>query len=378
MRRDHKHSFRRGTVLVFTVLMMIGMLGMLALAVDIGYVFVVDSELQRTADAAALAAAWDLIGDGDLADPDNPLSAVQMARATAVRFTGLNRAGGQAPLLAPADTDVGRLVNFGSSAPMDYSDPALYNAVRVRVGRTSERNGEVGLFFAKALGIDSCPLEAEATAAFVSSFRGFRVPSSGENLNILPFALDQTTWDALMAGNGGDDWTWDAEDGRVVSGDDDVLEVNLFPQGTGSPGNRGTVDIGSSNNSTNDIKRQILEGISQADLDYIGGKLEFNDDGKLYLNGDTGISAAVKAQLEQIKGQPRIIPIFSSVTGPGNNAEYTIVAFVGVRIMEVKLTGSMSSKRVIVQPAQVFCRGGIPDLEAPPCEFVYSPVWLVR
>ncbi len=94
----------------------------------------------------------------------------------------------------------------------------------------------------------------------------------------------------------------------------------MFPQGTGSPGNRGTVDIGSSNNSTADIARQIVHGISPSDFAQLGGKLEFDDSGKLYLNGDTGISAGVKDELASIMGQPRIIPIFSTVSGNGNNA----------------------------------------------------------
>ena len=71
----------------------------------------------------------------------------------------------------------------------------------------------------------------------------------------------------------------------------------------------------------------------------IGGSLQFNASGVLHLNGDTGISAGVKDELASIIGQPRIIPIFSSVVGPGNNADYTIVKFVGVRILAVKLTG---------------------------------------
>jgi hypothetical protein len=86
----------------------------------------------------------------------------------------------------------------------------------------------------------------------------------------------------------------------------------------------------------------------------------------------------VKDDLVSIKGKPRIIPIFQSVTGPGNNAEYTIVKFVGVRVMEVKLTGSMSSKKVIIQPANIVAKGGIPDPGATTTEHVYSPVWLVR
>ena len=62
----------------------------------------------------------------------------------------------------------------------------------------------------------------------------------------------------------------------VTSGSDGWLELNLFPNGTGAPGNRGTVDIGSPGNSTNDIERQILYGVSPSDLAFHGGKLELD------------------------------------------------------------------------------------------------------
>ena len=162
------------------------------------------------------------------------------------------------------------------------------------------------------------------------------------------------------------------------AGGDGWLEVNLYPQGTGSPGNRGTVDIGSNNNSTADIVRQILYGVSPADLAHYGGTLEFDSCGKLYLNGDTGISAGVKDDLADIKGQPRIIPIFSEVNGPGNNAIYTIVKWMGIRIMDVKLTGPMSQKHVTIQAAPVVGPGMVPSTTTGTSSYVYSPAVLVK
>ena len=56
-------SFRRrrkqrsGTVLAFTVLLMITLFAFLAFAVDLGYLCVVRTELQRTADVGALGGA---------------------------------------------------------------------------------------------------------------------------------------------------------------------------------------------------------------------------------------------------------------------------------------------------------------------------------
>ncbi len=68
-----------------------------------------------------------------------------------------------------------------------------------------------------------------------------------------------------LAGGGTDNCRNDPLTGHVSQGADQIREVNLYPQGCGVPGNRGTVDIGSNNNSTADIARQIVEGVSEAD-----------------------------------------------------------------------------------------------------------------
>jgi hypothetical protein len=73
-----------------------------------------------------------------------------------------------------------------------------------------------------------------------------------------------------------------------------------------------------------------------------------------------------------------LIPIYETVENPGDNAQYTIVRFCGVRIMDVRLTGWKSGKRVIIQPCNVVCRGALPAPEDGTSDFVYSPVWLVR
>lgn len=121
---------------------------------------------------------------------------------------------------------------------------------------------------------------------------------------------------------------------------------------TAPPGNRGTVDLGSPNNSTNDLKRQIEFGLNAYDLSFFpNNQIVFDSQGALYLNGDTGISAGIEASLKKIVGKVRAIPIFISVSGPGNNATYTIVKFVGVRIMGVSLSGGPSKRHLTVQPA---------------------------
>ena len=66
-----------------------------------------------------------------------------------------------------------------------------------------------------------------------------------------------------------------------------------------------------------------------------------------------------RAALAAIIGQTRFIWIFTSRSGNGNNAEYDIVQFVGIRVMDVNPTGSMNSKHLTRQPAVVYTRGGI-------------------
>lgn len=370
---------RRGQIVVFTAVLLSVVLALLALSIDVGYLYTVRSELQRTADAAAIAGAWELFDRDGKAGSQTASTLTSRAQSKAVQFASLNPVANQAPSLASDDVVVGYIAN-----PSNPSDPLLPtpagllpNAVQVRVQRTSQQNGTVPLFFARAMGLAESSLQAQATAALVSSFAGFRTPPDGSNLNILPFALDEGTWNSLEV-SGSDNWSYNPATRTVSAGGDGIKEVNLYPQGTGTPGNRGTVDIGSSNNSTADIARQILYGISPSDLAYHGGELRFGADGILHLNGDTGISAGVKDELASIIGQPRIIPVFRTVVGPGNNADYSIVKFVGVRIMEVKLTGRMSNKRVIIQPCNVLAKGGIYQPGATGSQFVYSPVWLVR
>lgn len=381
MIRKRLSTRRHGNVLVLCAFLMIGLIAMIAFAVDIGYILVAKDQLQRSADASAMAAAWELVADDGPTGRADITQISADARQKAGQYAAFNAVLTHAPALSGSDVAVGYLSNpTDPNCPFTTTGTGLPNAVQVRVRRTSDQNGEVPMFFAPVLGIDRVATEADATAALVNSISGFRTPSDGSNLELLPFALDETTWRNLVDnGVGTDSYKYNASNKTVSSGIDGIKEVNLYPQGTGSPGNRGTVDIGGCNNSTNDIARQIVHGISADDMSHFpDSKLEFDACGKLYLNGDTGISAGVKDELTSIIGQPRIIPIFRSVTGPGNNAMYTIVEFAGVRILDVKLTGSMASKRLIIQPCNIVAKGGIASADTGSSSFVYSPVWLVR
>jgi hypothetical protein len=235
------------------------------------------------------------------------------------------------------------------------------------------------LFFAPVIGSHTAKLSAVATAALLPGV-GFSLKSgSSLHVGVLPIALDLGTWNNLMAGVGTDDFSYNPSTGQVSAGQDGILEVNLYPTGSNilPPGNRGTVDLGSPNNSTSDLTRQILQGLNDYDLSFFGGVLRY-DQVPLQLNGDTGLSAAIKAPLDAIKGQVRAIPIFSAVSGPGNNAMYTIVKFVGIRVLDTQLTGSPSQKHLTVQPAPFVDSTVISGNVAVTKDSIFSPVTLVR
>lgn len=368
---------RRGVTIVLSLFLIAALLMVLALVLDLSRISIARDELQRSADATALAACWQLYDDK--VAMRNLVQTTLNVQQTSSEMAAANRIANQSPMLSGTlgDLELGSF-SFPSSTFSLTTQFSDLNAVRVNLRRQAEVNGEVQLFFSKLLGRESQALQTSATAAMVSEITGFRLADSNHStLQILPIALDLETWLSVISGQTTDDFQYSGT--GVAAGNDGLYECNLYPQGTGSPGNRGTVDIGSSNNSTADIRRQIIHGISRQDMLDLGKPLQFDSNGELLLNGDTGISAAIKDDLEDIIGQKRIIPIFTSVSGNGNTAWYKIVRFEGVRILEVKLTGPMKQKRVVVQPAPMIARGSIVKQDAPQrSNTLFTPVMLVN
>ena len=355
---------RRGAITVLGALLAILILGVAAFAIDIGQIVLVRTQLQVAADSAALASA---ALEGSASQKD--------LIGTAEQFAGYHSAGGKELKLNRADVVLGTW-DFDTRR----FDPSggLGNAVQVTVRRDNTANGELRLFLGRVLGLDRGPLRAKAIAARADNFVGFRPPSSGKNLPILPFAMDEKACNTLLEGAGSDDWGWDPQTGQLLATPDGIPEVTLYPENTGAPGNFGTVDIGA-NAGTKTLRRQILDGITPEDLAYHGGKLELDGFGELQLNGAPGIRAGIKDALAAIKGQRRIVPVYRKVSGNGNNAKYTIVQFLGVRILEVGMTGNKKEKRLVVQPAPLVVRGGIPASGPDRTSHdIYSEVHLVR
>ena len=375
---------RRGAVVILCVAMMLITLGIAAFTVDFGVLNVTKGQVQNAADSAAHAALQELskgLGPGATSTSQQASTAAgTKAQSMVARFRSGDVSSTQ---LSP-----GRDLRFGrrswnptSNAWVKEWGVQPYNMVEVSVRRTEEAGAPLGSVFASVFGFKSFDVEAKSVAS-LAPVVGFELPStsSSETIDLLPFTVDLTTWNNLVDANlssnpncnsgsgsgssSGSSFTdnYSFSNGNVCGSSDGVREMNIYPDAnTNMPsGNRGTVDLGSPNNSTNDLKRQIVNGLNAYDLSFFpNNRISFNSSGTLTLNGDTGISAGIESSLQSIIGQVRAIPIFTSVSGPGNNAQFVIVRFVGIRVMAVKLTGGPNQRYLRVQPAPLTTRHGI-------------------
>ncbi|MDB5389692.1 MAG: hypothetical protein JWM11_5338 [Planctomycetaceae bacterium] len=397
----HTNSTRRGMVLVIAVVLMTAIMGIAALSIDLGYIFVIRDQMQTAVDAAALAAAAEL-GDGYGAGASRTQAEIVNLGQTAGQTVAASNRMLDRPsaYLSPSrDLVFGKRVYNSSTQMWSYQwGNGPYDCVKATIHRdqppppvgsgiTAPPDGSLNLLFARVLGHKNSSMKSSAVAALKPGV-GVRLLAGGSSavtLKILPIALDQQTWANLIANTGSvqfaDDYSYDPDSGLATKGADGILEVNIYPYGSSNlpPGNRGTVDIGSPNNSTADLSRQIRYGQNAYDMSFFpNSELRF-DNGPMILNGDTGISAGIKDDLASIIGQPRLMPLFTSVAGPGNNAMYTIPKLVGIRIVFVQLTGSPSQKQVIVQPATVVTSQAITsNSEQIATDSFFGPVRLVQ
>jgi hypothetical protein len=226
----------RGAVLALMVLMLIVLLGLAALAIDLGLVFVARGEAQRTADAAAHAGAVHL-SRAPADDPGARAAAVAVALANPVRGV-------------PAVVD-----------PIEDIDVLLDSAkVRVRVHRTQTDNGGIRTLFAQVLGFGLVDVSTVAAAEVWTASQAQCVlpvalpdrwceDGDGTNCNRYPDYTDD--WDPVNDGDYYVPWvqnpTADPEDWVYNSNHTGYSDANrgdpitLRPGPTGGGGGQGGV-----------------------------------------------------------------------------------------------------------------------------------------
>jgi len=145
---------RRGSIVVLGGALMSGLLVMVAFAVDVGYIVHVRTELQRTADAAAMAAVMYLPSQSDA--------------STVAQSTAAQNPSGVGVLVAPSDVEFG----FWDRNTASFVVGGSVNAVRVTARRTEATGNPVTLFFAKILGQTTTDVTANAIAMYDNELCG--------------------------------------------------------------------------------------------------------------------------------------------------------------------------------------------------------------
>ncbi|MCG8585120.1 MAG: VWA domain-containing protein [Pirellulales bacterium] len=188
---------RRGAIIVLTALLMTAMLGMLAFAVDVGYIELTETELRRSVDAGVMAGAGELVnGDAGLQDAVMDVMNENYVAGSPLPVANVNIE------LGHWDTNT-RLFSVSNSSP---------SAVRV----TGTQNN-CPLFFGSVFGQNQFSISAHAVAQFqprdimlvldLSGSMGFdsmlqaytRSPSSSRLTESDVKANMQTIWNQLVA-----------------------------------------------------------------------------------------------------------------------------------------------------------------------------------
>jgi len=368
IRRVREVSRRRGSVVVLAAFLLIVVFAMVAFAVDVGYIVHVDTELQRTADASAMAAVQRL--------PD------QNAATTAAQDVAQKNKHTEGPELSISDIQFGIWDRETATFTATTVEP---NAVKVTVERSAERENALKLFFAPLIGTSETDVRATSIAMYDNNLCG---PLVGIDWVSVP---GEPTTDSYRSSDGSysnqtprdngnlcsDGWI-DVEGNAIVNGDANpgrgfettIDGSNAVVTGNTSPRLRplnlpgvDTTEISNSNN--NDDLPQIKKGNNDVDIldsdrnfvldggrsytlpsgDYYFNNMELTGESTLtvepgtniYLTGKLDTSGGDVINSSQVPSNMRIFMTDSTARIAGSSANHMVVYAPNT---SVEITGS--------------------------------------
>lgn len=282
----------RGIVVIVVALLLFVILGFTALVIDLGWLFVVNSELQNGADAGALAGVVELaLSDASTAE----------ARAINTAFTYATELS-QYRLNNPAPKRDAVTVTIGGVLGPE--------TLQVKIRRTSDTTaGAVPTIFARVWGKDTMTTDVIAIARLCHNVIGM---GPGP---LLPFGIRGT----LIENKGVGD------------------TVKVFPWGN-TEANWGILNLNGGAFSNKEVVGWIRGGYDDS---FVIPK----PPGHKNVSGDPGISGnSLNAALRLRIGDTIVLPVFDKVAGPGGNSIYRVVDFVGGIIRDLKTTGAPKTR----------------------------------
>lgn len=357
---------RSGGIIPLFAILMIPLIGMVAFAVDVGYMTLVRTELQNAADSAALSGAevlqnlyvqynlpkqdqqWKILATATTNVANGPMD-------TAKRFSSYNKAGNVNVLVLDSDITFGFVDTQGT-----YTSPPPFNVfpntISVTTRRDGSANGSLPLFFGGVLGKRAIDMVATARATiFAGDVSSLRV-IPGVNAHILPVALDQQAWQSFYQ-------TGLSPDGLKYTASDGYPQLQVYPSPSNAPGNFGLLDVGPPANDAPAFRSWISSGETPNDISYLlepaRNMLPISIGSPKNWKAGPGLKSTLLSNFQADIGQPNLIPLFVPVSrspyvaasGSGQNATYAIVGFVGVTLSEA--SGNGSHMNISIQPMAV-------------------------
>jgi hypothetical protein len=299
-----------GAVLIWVALMMVVLLGVGALVIDIGALYLERRELQNGADAAALAVAQDCVGAGDC---------YQGSRAK--EYADLNAEKDDVSAVDPA-TPCGKGPNLKECAggvPSGAERASGWVQVTT-VTETADGGSEVSFVLAPIIGaLTGKAVDATAVAAWGPMRTG----------TVFPFTVSVQCFDAFEKD----------EDGFPLP-----EPVTIFSkQPKDNPGGGPKDDPGGGPKDDpggGPCSSAPSGGTAAGGFGWIGGdeSCAVSVEVGKRVPGDPGNDNVLKKCGLEVQNQEVLIPLFSSVDGTGNNAGYTISGFVGFQVTGYQLT----------------------------------------
>ncbi|QCO99363.1 hypothetical protein FCN77_18745 [Arthrobacter sp. 24S4-2] len=295
----------RGAASIIVAILLVVLMGCAALAVDVGAMYAEKAQLQNGADAAALAVAGDC-AKGNCGTPS---------------VTGSNYANNNAN-----DSTSGATVSFP-------------NATTVRVVTKARAAGSstdgFPLYFARAMGFQSTDIGATAEAIWGTPSKGTTLPWTVSECVFKKYLSPTQLSDLNSTGQ----FTGDPTPTHILLRYDTGATAlpGCAAQNGYQPGGFGwlVTDTGCSTNVS------------------IGATVD-GQPGNHFPN-----DLACNSVLATIMDEPVLIPLFSSATGNGSNAVYSLIGFAAFQVTGYKFSGSDAN----LDPAAPNCNGNCRGLQ---------------
>lgn len=154
---------RRGNIIVFSAFLMVFMMFMLAMSVDVGYIYTMQAQLDRAVDAAALAGAQDLVNGLDQAQAKATEYLVRNPVGSSMTFVDETQLAAQTAAFQSAHSD-DLDVKYGNWDPTTRT----FNETSVSPSslQVTMTYPNLPFFFGRVMGKDTFTISSSATAMF--------------------------------------------------------------------------------------------------------------------------------------------------------------------------------------------------------------------